>query len=273
MAAVAKTNGKHNGEAPRRPKVKRKLVNLIKWDDRYYVEAYVLAQGGMPDSDIADHLGVSPNTFKRWKAERPALAHALKKARHSLELTGYVYERLPIETQRLFERLQDANRKKEPLEVIEGILSGAGVPTRKRLFLHALTQFHFNSSRACHFVNIPQKQLAQWLKSDPEFAESVQEMEWHKNNLYESELVTSVKMGDTPAITFANKTRNADRGYVVKKTVELTGTVSHAHLHFVSLDDLDLPVNVLDKMLRQIDKKNERNTIHLQRIGNGEQPE
>lgn len=226
-----------------------------KWLDDYYLEAYLLARQGLPDSQIAKTLGVSPSTFKAWKEDRRALRRTLKRARKSDENSGsaisfsdYVYEQLPSRLQKVLDRINEYTEQSNAVEKIETLLQDEGLGARQHLFVHSLITNAFNISRACSQVNITTNTFRRWCNNDPDFHDLIVEMDWHKGNFFESALINLVKSGDSSAIIYANKTFNKKRGYGEKLEVDVSGTITHNH-QLVDVDQLNLPLETRKQIL------------------------
>ena len=53
------------------------------WKDENYIHAYELAKSGMSEIKMAQALGVSTATLRKWKDTKPALRFAIEKASSS----------------------------------------------------------------------------------------------------------------------------------------------------------------------------------------------
>lgn len=235
---------------------------IVKWDDDFYVTAYRLARQGMTNNDICAHLGVTKPTFIDWKRRRPALMNALKQARSDKATTfqasfrDYVYRRLSPELQELWDEINRCEKKGSGLERVEALLESKGKRARQHLFLYALVDCNFNSSEACRRVGIGTQTLRQWTHNEPEFRELMDEMHWHKGNLFEEGLIKLVREGDTKAIVFANERYNRDRGYGNKVEVNHSGMISHNHM--IDLEGLELEPEVKLKLLEAVRKQKQK---------------
>lgn len=239
---------------------------VVKWDDRFYVEAYILARAGHYDKAIGEALGVSQPTICRWIQEKPALKDAIERGRSPEDgggsLREYVYGRLPYDLQVLWDRIDLADELDSGVSRVEQMLAGAGTKARQHLFLYALVHTSFDASEACRKVNVSKRVVDGWVRNDPNFAELLDEIRWHKGNFFEGQLVRLVKDGDPAAVLHVNKTFNRARGYGEVKRIEKDGEVKHTHDHqhqhthrVVKVSELNLPAEVLEVMAEAMEKK------------------
>ncbi len=231
-----------------------------KWQDIFLVRSYEMARSGLKDSQIADALGVSRVTFTKWKEDKPALNDALSMGRVNQSkgngvqrFLEYTYDRLPPDLKELWDEIKKVDEGKSNLVSLEAILQDAGEKARQELFFHALVHYNFNPSHACRAVNVSKDELDRWVTSDPDFARLVEQMHWHKKNLFEGKLVELVMQGDPSAVIFANKTHNRDRGYNDKVEVDVKHTHTHKHSHRVKVSTLSLEAK--KEMLAQLRAK------------------
>lgn len=235
---------------------------MAKWDDRNYVKAYELAKDGNSNRDIQKVLGCSGPTFQMWLKSKPALGEALEMARSynsskAIEtFHDYVYEQLPPNLKQLLDEICAFEEEPNAILRVEKLLTAAGKRARQHLFLHSLVASNFNVSKACSRVNIDRTTFEHWVMREPEFAELMDEMTWHKKNFFEGSLVGLVARGDSSATIFANRTFNRDRGYNEKVTVEVEGQVNHIHA-VISVDSLGLPIEVRKTILNAIRQQRE----------------
>jgi hypothetical protein len=136
------------------------------------------------------------------------------------------------------------------VELIEELLDGHGIRAKQHLFIYALTQSMFNVSASMRKLGIARNTYEAWKTSDPEFAELVREIHWHKENFFESALIGRVASGDTAAIIHVAKTKLRDRGYNEKIEIEHTGSINHEHT--INVIDLDLPLDVRRTILEAV---------------------
>lgn len=215
------------------------------WRDSFYVKAYELAAQGMSDTKIANTLDVPTRTFAHWKATKKALRNALVRARkrgkNTKTFQDYVFGRLPPRLQELWGSVRDLNKRRD-IVALERMLEDAGERSRQELFVYALTRTHFNPTKAGKLVGVGAKTFKQWCL-DPDFAELMAEVEWHKLNFFEDAVIEAVERGDRGMVRFVASTRLQERGYgkVLNVKHDHGGTVEHVHTS-VPLDELDLPL-------------------------------
>lgn len=224
------------------------------WNDTYYVRSFELARAGHSDSQIAEALGVTYQTFKSWVSKRPALKDALTRGRTSVDsntLQEYIFNRLTPQLQHLWQQITLCDSHPNGVARLEALLSNAGKEARQSLFLYALVNCSYNPSEACRRVNISRQTLNSWVKTEPRFAELMDEVTWHKGNYFESTLYDMVVREHDPACTiFANKTFNRKRGYGDQQKIKVEGEVTQNHQiqdtsNLVDLEKLNLPLDTL----------------------------
>lgn len=246
---IAKSPGK------KKRKYKHKHWNT-KFEDTMYVKAYQLARQGMKGKALANTLGVQIDTLIRWKKANPAFKEAIEQGRSQFKraTTGmdtfrdYVYSSLPAELKELWEKIEECNDPESGsgVEMIEALLEDKGKYVKMHLFLYALPVRNFNVSEACKSVNITTAEFRKWIKTEPFFAQLVDEFHFHKGNFFEGHLINLVSRGDTAATIFANKTFNRDRGYDEKQRVEVQHSMSG---NMIDLETLELPLEVRKQVL------------------------
>jgi hypothetical protein len=245
---------------------------IRKWKPIYLVQIYRMVRLGISDVDICKGLKISRQALWLWNKERPELREAIALARKELadheSLPAWIYSRLTPELKVLWKKIQ--NFEKEPggtgIARIELLLQDEGKRTRQQLFLYALCVSRFSPSLAMKKVNIAKRELDYWIANDLEFAQLVEEVQWHKGNFFEDALVKLVKEGNPAAILFANKTFNGVRGYAPKSQVDVnvSGQVMHGVLDLGDLMPLlteATRLELLTAIRRRDAEKNPRLTV------------
>jgi len=92
---------------------------------------------------------------------------------------------------------------------------------KKREFLKAYDNTLGNVSSACRMAGIARSTYYEWVKSDKDFRERIDEIREGTRDFAESLLLKRMRDEDTTAIIFYLKTQCKDRGYVER--VEATG--------------------------------------------------
>lgn len=92
---------------------------------------------------------------------------------------------------------------------------------KKGLMLVALKANMGVVSKSCEKVGISRKTHYEWLKTDPEYNEAVEDVVESTIDLAESSLFIQIARYNTVATIFFLKTRGKDRGYIERQ--ELTG--------------------------------------------------
>lgn len=210
---------------------------------------------GIPYADVYTELKVSKITFWQWVKDKPGLKEVLdlaeKEKKDGESLKNWVYSRLSPELMKVWERIGELEMLSDGISKIELMLEEGGKRMRQQLFLHALCFHNFCVSQALAKVNITKRELDRWIAHDHDFAELVEQIQWHKGNLFEGSLVQLVREGNPAAVLFANKTYNAERGYAQKSKLDInvSGSVTHGVLdlaEIMKLVDEDTRLKVLD---------------------------
>lgn len=239
-----------------------------KWDDRHLVTVYQLAREGLPEKQIAQALGVKPDTFRSWKMKRRALRDACQRGRKHNGTNGtnatfrdYVYNRLPPNLQELWHKINACELEEYGPQRLDALFAEGGKRARQHLFIYAYVDSNFNMSNAMGKIGVSRRLFHVWCEQDADFAELIDELHWHKKNFFEAALIGRVVAGDTAAILHVNKTINADRGYSEKVRVEVTGAVEHT-VAALSFDDLDLPLDTRKQILAAMRAKQNGDQIN-----------
>ncbi len=229
-------------------KTKRRKRVYGKWQNRYYVDIYILASKGYNDTQIAGALSIPLDTFKGWKKRKPTVKYALKEGKNPSKngaitnVLDFVYDRLPDTHKELYDEIMRAGDKKNEkngYERVRKLLENEGEDTRKMLFLYAIVNSNFNKSAAMKKVCVSTTVLSRWMK-DPEFTSLMDRIHDGMKDFYEGALVQACADGETQAIIFANRTKNKDRGYGDKLEMEHTGKITHEHTFQLDIAKLSL---------------------------------
>jgi hypothetical protein len=239
------------------PKPKKEF-NSPKYNDQLPVDVFILAKSGIPEGEIAKAINISTPTFIQWKKKYPAIKYALERAAEIHSISGastikeYVYKQLPPDLKHLWDKIEIWHDHPSGLEKIEELFARQPQRARQSLWLHALIECNFNQSEACRRVGVSRNMVLKWAEDDPDFPKLLEELDWHQKNFLENGLMSLVAAGNTLATVFANRTRNRDRGYGDKLSVEVSGQINVNHNHTVSIDQLKLPLEVRKQVLQAI---------------------
>ena len=217
----------------------------------FLIKFYEAAQREKSIEGLARAVDTTFETMRRWLKRFPELAEAKKIAEKKREATtfkDYVFKHLSPEAREIWGELEFWKSSDKHAEKALELLDGKPKKLLQELFIHALIANGFNPSEACHAVNITYSQFEYWRANDLEFLQMVEEIEWHKKNFYEQALHDLVGERNVAAVMFANRTKNADRGYSEKLNVEHSGSVSVGF----SIDQLHLPLEVRKQVLAAI---------------------
>lgn len=257
MATSTKERLKNKTKKPRMRARKHQRIRAA-YDASMPIKAYELSKAGMLNSEIRKACGVAERvTWIKWKKLHPELRAAIQQGKEYAKneqgetFKDYVYNRLSVKLQKIWDQLKKYSRESNPILKMELLLDQYGMKTRQQLFLHALTTSSFNLSVACRKVNVSLKLFNTWVRDDPNFAELVNEIDIHKGNFFEEALFKLVKKGDAPAIIFANRTFNKKRGYneKIETSTTVNGQITH---NILNIDELQLPIEARRQLLKAI---------------------
>lgn len=229
----------------RKRKPKKERVKAV-YTPRMAIRYYAALLDGLKPMQICSILGISKPTLRNWKREYGLMRFAAVEAAKRIDKGGkgqiidYIYGRLPKKMQRVWDRIEKLgdDDDKDIYRKIKRIFDRkGGEESQKLLFLHALTENHFNPGEACKKCCIPHAWVKRWIEQDYDFSRLIDEIEYHKKKMGESSLLKLVKQGDTAATIFFNKTKNRDLGYGDELKVKHEGSVDHNHKHTIELGE------------------------------------
>lgn len=231
------------------------------WKDTYLFDVYEFAREGLSQQRIAEAIGVPWDTFDGWYRKKVLLREAYKRGvavrdRPAQQLV-YVYGHLPPDLREVWDTLVNIGDRRDAADEVDKLLGPLGEKGKQLLLLHTLATNHWNLSTALYRLRLEVARFRKWCHEDEDFAALIREVEWHKDNYYESALLGRVAAGDPNAILHVARTRLRGRGYGDKVEVEVSGHVTHEVTVAtpVDLDALALPVELrrqlLDHMARQ----------------------
>lgn len=235
-----------------------KISKPNKYNDEMIIEATLLAQSNMTNTEIAETLGIQYDTLVKWKKLHPIIHTAISrgreiaKSRNSVQnLHEYIFNHLPEELQQMWEDLVALEERNAPRRFAEKMLKNKGRHARQQIYIHALTASNWNQSYSARLAGVSLRTLREW-KEDPDFQELLLEVNYHRKNFFENALLEQVDKGKLAAIMYANKTQNRDRGWGNTIQVEHSGTINHEHA-IVDVDKLKLPLELRAKILEAIE--------------------
>lgn len=264
-----------------------------KWNSRISKKAYELLRLGYKQREVAAELNVPTSRWNSWLRTKPGFRAAVDKgkeealtrpgrpkplasnydrfmplaeknregiehreAKHVVTFTEYVYRRLPAHLRPAWDEIMRCETDPSLERRVEVLLDGLGRRARQHLFVYALSYYRFSKSMACRAVNLSHDELCRWLREDPDFASIVNdELHLARKDFCEHGLMKKIEEGDTSAIIFANRTLNADRGYMPPPrdiNVNHQGGVAHLHL---PVEIRDLPLAGKKALLDEVRKR------------------
>ncbi len=233
------------------------------WKDIYLLRVYEFAKAGMTERKMAMALGVSIQTFTIWEKKKKLFKQFLEEGRtfykgkknkdgKEISFREYVYQRLPDTVRKLWREIDKLDKAKSPRGLTEALLKRGGKRARQHLFLYAWTASNFSISVAMRKLCINKHTFTAWCKEE-QFADLIDEVNWHKKNFFEDYLLKLVKGGDTSATIFANRTQNRDRGYNERVDINLSADILTTRHN---VDDLELSTELKKELLKSLRKRN-----------------
>jgi len=201
---------------------------------------------------IAAVIGLSKDGYDKKVARHPELQMARRMAEekraktHTLE--DYVLHNLSPEARAVWEEIQFWDDARGKLDKINDILEGRTVRLKQEIFIQALISRGYNNSEACRLSGVSRNTVDGWKRNDMHFLQLLEEIEVHKCDFFEQSLVDLVAEGNPAAVMFANRTKNAHRGYNEKLTVEHGGQVGVSF----NIEQLDLSIECRKELLNAI---------------------
>lgn len=238
--------------------VKNPTGSPTKWKSKLLFKIYDMCRHGYSDSDIAKFLKVSPSTFQNWKKAHPEISDAQKVAKElyqsrlingSLTFREYLFRILPKKARKTWKRLNKLERAGSSMQRIDAMLDKKGKSVRQYLFIYTWMASNFNLSMAMKKLNVSKSMFENWRRNDPEFADLVDEVVFHKKNFFENSLLDLVAQGDSSAILFVNRTANRDRGYSEKMDVNV---LDSSRQNLLPLEEIGLSLEDKKKLLEHI---------------------
>jgi hypothetical protein len=244
---------------------------MEKFNNTHYVKLYrLMCEQGMSLEKAAKCLGLSAPALNRQllddEALQDVLAHASQKK--ALTKTGgdsnyfnkwvvghlhtqhaqQAWEEICVAWEETRKNRKSLGRRYSPTGQLVAIVDPLSDADKKALFLHALYDTGYDISAALRMTHIPRYVMQSWM-ADPKFVSIVEELRNSRQDEVEGALMQLVREGDRGAVIFASKTINRGRGYGDKVQVE------HSRGIQLGLEDLDLPIEVLEQIEQAIERK------------------
>lgn len=240
----------------------KRTKDYTPWQPIFLVHFYRYAKAGLTNEAICKITNTSRSSMYLWLKKRPELVEALRLAREQLpDEDGFVrffYEQLDGRLRDLWDQIVTNEIIGGGVQNMRVIMADQGTGARQALFLHALVSSHFNPSRAMEKVGLDKRTLDQWTDSDPDFAELVSQVQWHKGNFFEEGLVKLCERGDAGAIQFANRTYNKSRGYGNSLNVSGSVDINIENRMVLDLSELDLDSETRAKIAEAVRAREQR---------------
>ncbi len=218
------------------------MPRITVWKDVYLFDCYELASQGATEAQMARILGIALITFRGWERKKPLFALALERGRKAYKrktkngkekslIANYVYNRLPKEMQRTWNKLEAAIKAQAPQRVMEKILEGKSKYFKQYLWIYAFVNNNFSVSKACGTIGIPMATFEKWKEREPEFAKLFVQIIEAKKDFVEDALIQLVREKREAPTIFASKGLLRDRGYDDRQNVNVnvSGQVEHVH--------------------------------------------
>lgn len=199
---------------------------------------------------VASVFGMTPKALHEAIDTHPELKEAMAIANENRgkgELGDYVVNNLSPKVRAVWDKIT----KMQTWEEIEAVFKPYSVKIRQQLFCTAVLYTGHDNSKALRMVGISHSTLCKW-RQDPEFLQMLEELQWHKKQFFQKQLISLVNEGHPGAVIFVNRTVNADMGYSERLDLNVASAATATDY---ALDQLDLPVDVLKVVLAAVEKK------------------
>jgi|TARA_Y100000015_G_C2394980_1_gene92230 hypothetical protein len=103
-------------------------------------------------------------------------------------------------------------------------------PTRKKAMIKALEKTFGVVSTAATMIGLNRSTHYEWLNTDPDYKQKVEELENLMLDFAETNLHQQIMEGNTTATIFLLKTRGRKRGYIERQNIEMTADVNTTKL-------------------------------------------
>ena len=111
-------------------------------------------------------------------------------------------------------------------------------------------------SFVCRATGVTAKEYRKWMRDDPEFKESIEDLDGGVIDTVEAQLLTKIKGGDLRAITFYLRTKGKKRGYTTQVEQEKNdlGVTDSENVMTINLEEMkhELPPQSVAKMIEYL---------------------
>jgi hypothetical protein len=228
---------------------------MIRYKDKFALDAYEYARSGMSMKDIASAIGISYQSFHNWVKKKKIFRDSLKrgikhyknKAGGELTLQDYLVSKLPANLSEYYKKIEAFDRSDTAAESIDALMSNKGKDFRQGLFVYAMIKNNFKINPSLRLLNIAPATYYRWIE-DPDFLNLIDQIKWLKGNFYEDALLEAVNDGDIQAIKFANETFNRDRGYGKQIDINIDQSITN---RVIKLEEINLTLGEKKRLLNK----------------------
>lgn len=162
-------------------------------------------------------------------------------------LANYILANLSPQARAIWEKITKLSTYAE----VDACFKNKPLQLRQQLFCTAVLYTGHDYAKALRMVGVPYGDFMKW-RTDPEFSQMLEELQWHKKQFFHKSLMGLVAEGHPGAVIFVNRTVNADMGYSERLDLNIQG---QTHAGDYPLDQLGLPASVLKQVLEAMEKK------------------
>jgi hypothetical protein len=200
---------------------------------------------------LASAFGVTQWNLGKIIERHPELQLAMTMAdenRRKGLLANYILANLSKQARAIWDKIT----KLSTYEEVDAAFKGKPLRLRQQLFCTAVLYTSHDYAKALRIVGVPYNDFMKW-RTDPEFTQMLEELQWHKKQFFHKSLMGLVAEGHPGAVIFVNRTVNADMGFSERLDLNLGGQTQGAGDY--PLDELGLPAAVLKQVLDAIERK------------------
>jgi hypothetical protein len=200
---------------------------------------------------VAHAFGVTPWNLQKIIERHSELQLAMTMADESRKkgiLANYILSNLSPQARAIWDKIT----KLSTYEEVDACFKNKPLKLRQQLFCTAVLYTSHDYAKALRIVGVPYGDFMRW-RTDPEFSQMLEELQWHKKQFFHKSLMGLVAEGHPGAVIFVNRTVNADMGFSERLDLNVHGQVGGAGDY--PLDQLDLPPAVLKQILEAVERK------------------